>query len=101
MNDEKIFVGNGKEIQTQYGPLLKLSFSAEDVEKLQQNLENGWVNVTVKKRREPSERGTTHYLEVDKWKPTPQGDGSSAAASAPKPAKAPIGEEVSPEDLPF
>lgn len=96
MAEEKIFVGNGKEIQTQYGPLLKLSFSAEDIEKLQGNLDNGWINVVVKKRREPSERGTTHYLEVDKWKPTQDG-GAPAEKSKPAPA----GEEVSVEDLPF
>lgn len=95
MAEEKIFVGNGKEITTQYGPLLKLSFSAEDVEKLQKNLENGWVNVVVKKRREPSERGTTHYLEVDKWKPNTDGGAPQKAAPAP------AGDEVSVEDLPF
>ncbi len=98
MADEKIFVGNGKEITTQYGPLLKLSFSAEDVEKLQKNLENGWINVVVKKRREPSERGTTHYLEVDKWKPS--GDYNPSAANK-KTEQAPAGDEVSVEDLPF
>ncbi len=98
MADEKIFVGNGKEITTQYGPLLKLSFSAEDIEKLQKNLDNGWVNVVVKKRREPSERGTTHYLEVDKWKPNTDYNANSGTK---KTDETPNGDEVSVEDLPF
>lgn len=66
---DKIYVGNGRNINTQYGDLLKLSFTAEDVQKLQDNLDNGWINLVVKERREPSEKGTTHYMEVDTWKP--------------------------------
>ena len=106
MADEKIYCGNGKVIKTQYGDLMKLSFSAEDMEKMQANLSNGWLNVVVKQRREPSERGTTHYLEVDTWKP--EGGGVPAADSAPaEPAKksdkkaVDSTEEVSAEDLPF
>jgi len=68
---DKIFCGNGKQIQTQYGPLMKLSFSATDLEKLQQNLDNGWVNAVVKEKREKVEGKPTHYLEVDTWKPDP------------------------------
>jgi len=48
---------------------MKLSFHANDVKKLQENLKNDWVSVVVKERRTPSEKGTTHYLEVDRWKP--------------------------------
>lgn len=66
---EKIYAGLGKNIKTQYGDLLKLSFTKDDVQKLQDNLNNGWVNLVVKERREPSEKGTTHYLEIDQWKP--------------------------------
>ena len=34
MQQEKIYVGNGKEINTQYGPLLKLSFSAQELQQM-------------------------------------------------------------------
>jgi len=99
MADEKIYVGNGRIIKTQYGELMKLSFTAEDIEKMQQNLDNGWINVVVKERRTPSEKGTTHYLEVDTWKPNTDGSvpAEAAAKSTPKPAN----DEISPEDLPF
>ena len=31
--------------------------------------ENGWVNMTIAERREPSEKGYTHYAYKDDWKP--------------------------------
>ncbi|MDH3324378.1 MAG: hypothetical protein OEL89_01955 [Candidatus Peregrinibacteria bacterium] len=96
MNDERIFCGNGKVIKTQFGELTKLSFSAEDLEKMQANLENGWINVVVKERRTPSEKGTTHYCEVDKWKPDP--NRASGGGAAPD---ADAGKDPSAEDLPF
>ncbi len=99
MADEKIYVGNGRIIKTQYGELMKLSFTAEDIEKMQQNLDNGWINVVVKERRTPSEKGTTHYLEVDTWKPNT--DGSAPAEAAAKSTPKPANDEISPEDLPF
>ena len=86
---EKIYVGNGKVITTQYGDLMKLSFTEEDVKKLRDSLDNGWVNLVVKERKEPSAKGTTHYLEVDTWKP--EGGGKPVDKSF----EAPI------EDLPF
>ncbi len=101
MSDQKVYVGNAKSIKTQYGDLLKLSLTAEDVEKLQGNLDNGWVNVVVKERREPSASGFTHYLEVDTWKPS--GDRApqeSTSTSAPEPVAASV-PEMAPEDLPF
>jgi len=100
MSEEKIYVGNAKKITTQYGDLMKLSITAEDVEKMQANLSNGWININIKERREPSAGGMTHYLEVDTWKPnSEQGGGAKAApaAEAPVPAK----EDLTPEDLPF
>lgn len=73
MNDDKIFCGSGKEITTQYGPLMKLSFTKEDLDKLQAGLKNGWVNAALKAVKEPKEGKQTHYVELDTWEPTPQG----------------------------
>ena len=94
---DKIYCGNGRVIKTQYGELMKLSFTEEDLQAMQDNLENGWVNVVVKERREPSEKGTTHYLEVDTWKPNSEAPAEKKAVPA-KPAQT---DEVSAEDLPF
>lgn len=102
MSDEKVYVGNAKVIKTQFGELTKMSLTEEDVQKIQQNLSNGWVNLVVKERREPSASGFTHYLEVDTWKPKQDGEEGSAPApkkeAKPVPASVP---EMAPEDLPF
>jgi len=67
---DKIYVGNGKEVETKFGPMLKLSFNKDDLKKLQDNLnEKGYVNLNVNKRKEESEFGSTHYMVVDNWKP--------------------------------
>jgi len=102
-NQAKIYCGNGKKITTQYGDLMKLSFSAEDIQKLQDNLSNGWVNAVVKERREPSPAGTTHYLQIDTWKPkNAEGGAPAPAAGKPAPAKVVSDEdEISADDLPF
>lgn len=65
----KTYCGNAKEIETKYGKLLKLSFTKEDIQALQDNLADGWVNAVVKERKEPSPTGISHYLELDLWKP--------------------------------
>jgi hypothetical protein len=96
---DKIYCGNGKKITTRYGDMMRLSISESDLQALQDNLENGWVNVKVCERREPSQSGMTHYLEVDTWKPNQDRDGGNdAPAAKPTPAQT---EEVSAEDLPF
>lgn len=71
---EKVYCGNGKAIKTQYGEMMKLSFTTEDVEKMKESLKNGWVNCVVKERREPSKKGMTHYLEIDTWEPENKND---------------------------
>jgi hypothetical protein len=74
---EKVYL-NGiiiKAKQTQYGELLTGSIKVDElIKELQQNARNGWVNVNIKQRRTPSEKGVTHSVEVDTWEP-----GQSAA----------------------
>lgn len=111
MSDEQpVYLGNGK-LRTEPFWVMKLSLTAEDVQKLQDNLDNGWVNIDVKERREPSAKGFTHYCQINSWKP--EGGQSGAGTPAPKaaPAKKPNAvpepvdvediEEISAEDLPF
>jgi hypothetical protein len=65
---DKIFCGSGKVINTKFGELTKISFSQKDIETLQANLNNGWVNLVVKEKREKIDGKPTHYLEIDNYK---------------------------------
>ena len=67
---DKIYVGSGKVVKTNFGELTKLSFSEEDINKMRQNLnERGYVNLVLKQKQNPMEGKPTHYMEVDNWKP--------------------------------
>ncbi len=99
---EKIYVGNAKKITTQFGDLMRLSLTADDIEKMQQNLDNGWINIVIKERRSPSAGGMTHYLEVDTWKPNNQQNTDSASSrTADEAPKNSVEDDFAPEDLPF
>ncbi len=36
--------------------------------------EQGFANIIISKRREPSDKGVTHYVTVDTWKPEKKKD---------------------------
>lgn len=92
MSEEKIFCGSGKIVQTRYGELTKISFSESDIEKLKNNLSNGWINLVFKEKKNKVEGKPTHYLQVDTWKP------SENSSSSEKPNSSP---EITNNDLPF
>lgn len=68
---ERVYIGMAKSIETKYGKMLKVSIHQEDVAKLvtEASENSGWVNLDLKERREPSEKGWTHYFEVNRWSP--------------------------------
>tara|TARA_R110002096_G_C14078812_1_gene676334 strand:+ start:128 stop:403 length:276 start_codon:yes stop_codon:yes gene_type:complete len=60
---EKVFDNGGTQ--------LKLSIKTDDfTNQLKEMSENGWVNLIVSRRKEPSDTGITHYSYLDTWKPT-------------------------------
>ena len=69
---EKIYVGSGKVIETKYGDLMKVSLSKDDINTIaswmKENNES-WVNLNVSERRSPSDKGQTHSVTIDTWKP--------------------------------
>ena len=104
---DKVYCGNGKMIKTQYGDMMKISLHPEDIEKIVERSKEtkdrgGWVNLALKERREPSEKGNTHYLEIDTWEPNQDG-GNPAKKATAKPTKdeKQLDEEMTAEDLPF
>ena len=88
MSEEKIFCGSGRIVQTKFGELTKVSFSESDIEKLKNNLSNGWINLVLKEKKNKVEGKPTHYLEVNTWKPSEK----------PKSSNEP---EIMNNDLPF
>ena len=54
------------------GSQMKISIKTEDfINELKEVDDNGWCNLILNKRQEPSDKGVTHYLKVDTWKPDP------------------------------
>jgi RNA binding exosome subunit len=70
MSDEKIFCGNGKIIKTQYGEMVKMSYSEKDLKTMLANLKNGWVNTVLKEKKNKVEGKPTHYVEIDNFEAT-------------------------------
>tara|TARA_R110002167_G_scaffold429_2_gene1893 strand:+ start:133 stop:414 length:282 start_codon:yes stop_codon:yes gene_type:complete len=53
------------------GSQLKLSIKVEEfIEQLETIEEKGWANLVVSRRKEPSDKGVTHYAFEDPWKPS-------------------------------
>lgn len=70
---EKIYVGGAKEMSGNFGVFHKISFNAQDLEKLKQNLNaKGYVNLVMNQRQTPSQYGQTHSLVIDTWQPPAQ-----------------------------
>jgi len=55
-----------KEVTTQYGKLFNFSMKMEDLKGIEKR---GWVNFTVAERKEPSEKGATHYAFENTYEP--------------------------------
>lgn len=71
---EKIYI-NGLFIKQKEfengGNILKVSIRVDDfVAELQQHAKDGWVNIDICKRKLPSEKGHTHYAQLNQFSPT-------------------------------
>ena len=98
----KNYVGNAKAIQTQHGGMLKISLGPDDVKKIIEvaKANNGWVNLDCAKRKEPSEKGYTHSIWVNDWKP----DTTQAREQLQQPQATQVSSEPDPFDdsaIPF
>jgi len=52
------------------GSQLKVSVKVDEfIEQLKTINEKGWVNLIISRRKEPSDKGVTHYAYEDPWKP--------------------------------
>ena len=86
---EKVYLPSSiKNIKTKFGTMMVANFK---VDSLQANSKNGWVSMVIAERREPSEKGATHYSYVNEYEPPT--DNQTYA----KKAKSTVGDD----DLPF
>ncbi len=69
---EKLYCGKGKVIEGKYGKFMKLNLCLSEIpEEHQQQARNGktYANLNVSKMKQPDDRGNTHTVTVDTWKP--------------------------------
>lgn len=103
----RLYCGRGK--AGKYGINLDICLDDIPAEHITMSSKNRkrYVKLKVNASREPDDRGNTHYIEVDTWKPDPNyRSGGQAPARAPARSSAPLPEAGSaappPEDdLPF
>jgi len=55
------------------GSLLNVSINVDELVEIADP--NGWINLTIAKRREPSEKGATHYAYKNEFKPKTEEEG--------------------------
>ena len=85
-----VYVGSAKFQQGQYGLMVSVSLNAEDIAKLQANLNaNGWVTFSLRERQQPSQSGATHYGVI---RPPMDNQGGSANWNGPVGQVGPVGQ---------
>ena len=86
---EKVYLPSSiKNIPTKYGEMMVANFKLDE---LQKNAKNGWVSMVISERREPSEKGATHYAYVNDFEPKEKANTASKQESS----------SDSSDDLPF
>ena len=52
------------------GKILKVSVKVDELIDQLKEIENkGWANLNIAERKTPSDKGVTHYVYEDQWKP--------------------------------
>ena len=58
MADKNYIPSSIKKVTTQYGELFNVAIKMDDLQKI---AKKGWASITIAERREPSEKGATHF----------------------------------------
>jgi hypothetical protein len=66
MADKNYIPSSIKKVTTQYGDLFNVAIKVDDLQKI---AKKGWANLTIAERREPSEKGATHYAYENTYEP--------------------------------
>ena len=84
---EKVFDNGGR--------LLNAAFNVAELS--QHANAEGWVRIVIAPRRQPDEKGKTHYAYKDEWEPKPQAKAQPRYGNAPPPSET----EVVRDGVPF
>lgn len=58
----------------QYGSM-NIAIKLEELdEAIEQHSKKGWLNLIIHKRKEPTDKGITHYVVLDEYEPENKGD---------------------------
>ena len=72
---EKIYLPSSiKNIDTKFGSMMIANLKVDD---LKANSKNGWISMVIAERKEPSEKGATHYAYVNDYEPKQKEESSS------------------------
>ena len=76
MSDNKRYCGNIKTVQKEWGEQRKVYFTQKDADLIAGEIEQngGYCCADICKRKEPSEKGVTHYLTINSWRPEKKDD---------------------------
>ena len=66
MSEKNYMATSIKRVETQYGELFNVSIKVDDLKKI---AKRGWANITIAERREPCEKGATHYAYENTYEP--------------------------------
>lgn len=73
----KQYIGTAKAIKTIHGGMLKFSAPIDELQNLidqQRALGETWLNISIARRKEVSDKGYTHSAWLDDWKPEKKQD---------------------------
>jgi hypothetical protein len=77
---EKVYLPSSiKNIPTKFGSMMVANLKMDE---LQANSKNGWVSLVIAERKEPSEKGATHYAYVNDYEPQQKEDTSASKSKA-------------------
>lgn len=100
---EKIYVGKAKIRQTKYGEMVCLNICLTSIPEEHTRESSGkvYVNLNVTEMRNPDDRGNTHTVTVDTWKPDRSSRGESRQAKPKESEYKYRGPEDFDDDIPF
>ena len=88
MKEKNYLATHIKEVEGKYGSFLSVKMMMKDLKEIENK--DGWVSFIVTERKEPSEKGATHYAYEDTYDATQRVEKTQEETS-----------EVEQNDLPF